>query len=228
MRAHTVFLAWLALGCSGDDPDTVPDDTAPVELNLEGAVYTLDVSELNVVDADPGLASVIRLFFTRTVLVGLHTVSDDQLSLRLGFAADGTDPVVQDVCTQTLELPAADRSSPFAFDVGPETTTFQGAELTYSIQDLALSGTLSDTGSQIRDIVLEGGIDLRQVEALGFGTAVDLCSAMADLGLPCGACDDNEALCATLWLDGLTASRVGATMEAIDSLDPVDCPTPTD
>lgn len=216
MRSLAILSFAAALAACGGEPDA---DTDAPELDLDGAAYTLDVSGLGVAGADPGLATLIKLFFTRTVLIGLHDVTDDALTLRMGFAAQGDGPVTQDPCTQTLQLPPASRDG-LTFDLGPQTVTFEGAEIDYDIQDLTVDGAISADGERLQSLVLGGRVDLRQVEALGFGTAESLCGSMSDLGKPCGDCDDDAPYCAELQIEGLSAQRVEATVEAIDALDP--------
>ena len=43
----------------------------------------------------------------------------------------------------------------------------------------------------------------------------------------CTACADSETFCAALVVEGFTGTRVDTTLAAIDSLDPVACPTTT-
>lgn len=213
---HLVPPVLILMACS---PDSEPDPEPVPDVDLTDAAFTLDVSGLTVADADPGLGTLVRLFFTRTPLIGFHDVSDDELTIRMGFTARGVEPVEQDPCTITLELPPASRDG-LAIELGPVDVVFQGAAVDYEIVDLTMSGVVSDDGQRLTQLTLSGEVDLRQVEALEFGTAENLCGSMADLELPCVPCDDGEATCARMQIEGITGSRVDVEVEAIEVLDP--------
>lgn len=220
-------MRWLlpGLAACGSGADTKTEDTAPEPLALEGASYELSTGGLTVPAADDGLADVLRLFFTRTVLIGVFDFSDAAMTVRIGFAVDGAEPLVQDPCTPTVELPPATLTGTH-FEIGPADTTFQGAATTYSIGQMYVAGEIGGDGDVLSDIVLDGIVDLRQAGALGsFGDADALCTTVGSFSLPCAACDDGEPYCVTLAVEGLGASRVdGLTMTGI-AAPATTCPT---
>lgn len=218
-------LVALLTACSGGD-DTTPTDGTTPPLELQGATYQLNVAGLTVPGADDGLADLLRLFFTRTVLIGLDDASDTGFTMRMGFSEVGSSPMVQDPCSKTIELAGVSLSG-LDFDFGPETTVFYGDTLSYTLADLAIAGTFSEDGEAITGVTLGAGFDLRDAEALGFGTATGLCDTLGTLGVPCGACADTEAYCVSLQAEGIGASKVDVVVEAIDNIDPVACPTTT-
>ena len=218
------LLPILALAACGG-PEPLPEDTDTQPLALEGASYELLTGGLAIPAADDGLDDVLRLFFTRTVLLGISDFSDTAMTVRIGFGVDDADPIEQDPCTPTVDLPPADLTGT-TFEIGPADTTFQGATTEYSIGQMHVAGEVTGDGAQLSDIVLDGIVDLRQAAAFGtFGDADTLCSTMGSFSLAFAACADGPEYCVTLSITGLGANRIeGLEMVSID--EPAStCPT---
>lgn len=219
-------LLTLLAACGGDKDGTPTETGTPPALDIDGATYQLNVAGLTVPGADDGLADLLRLFFTRTVLIGIADATDTGFTMRMAFAEPETSPMVQDPCSITIDLDGVSLSG-LDFDFGPQTTVFQGETLSYTLVDLAITGGFSDDGDQITGVTLAAGFDLRDAELLGFGTATGLCDTLGSLGVPCGACADSEAYCVSLQAEGIAASRVEVPVVEITALDPVACPATT-
>ena len=166
---------------------------------------------------------MLRLFFTRTVWLGIDDASDSGFTMRAAFTE--VDNAVQDPCSITVDFAgiALDGAD---FSFGPKTTTFQGEVATYALEDLALTGRFTDDGREITDVTLSGAFDVRDAERLGFLTADGLCDSLGDLDLPCRACSDSAIYCIDLQVEGIVGTKVnGVVLVPVASIDPVECPS---
>lgn len=221
MMRFVPALAALA-ACSGDDSTDTPG-TTPDEVDIEGAAFELNTTNLTIPDADPGLATLVGGFFGSDVYIQTYNVTDSSLDLRMAFG-DGAG--AQDPCTPTTDLPPATRSG-MDLSIGPEDLTFQTATNTFVVGDFESTSTIADDGESVDDLVMSGMIDLRQ--AVGFGPFTDeqeICDDFSGLGVTCEACDDGEPFCAPLTLQGLLATRADVQVEPVSVADAqANCPT---
>ena len=219
---HIFPLLLLLSACSGDSDDGGTPTEAPA-LEIQGATYVLSVVGLSVPSADDGVADLLRLFFTRTVWLGIDDASDSGFTMRAAFSEVGNN--VQDPCSITVDFAgiALDGTD---FSFGPKTTTFQGEVASYTLEDLALTGRFTDDGREITDVTLSGAFDVRDAERLGFLTADGLCDSLGDLNLPCRACSSDSAIyCIDLEVEGLVATKAnGVVLVPVATIDPVECP----
>jgi hypothetical protein len=220
MRAWTWLVVGAGLaGCSGA-PESLPEEQEPQGVDLEGATYLLEINNVQI-PAAPDLASLLQLALPVPILLQAHDVSDASVSLRMATGVADSDPVVQDLCTRTLELPKADRTGD-DFAAGPADMV---GPADWTLYDTEISGSLGADGESFGPMSLSGVADARQIAPF-FPMAEDaaeLCTIMGDLGLSCGPCGDDEPYCIEVLIENASGDRVDVAVEPIAELDP-SCP----
>lgn len=206
-------------GCSGGGP---ADTNTPIDPMLDGSVYRLSVNSLEIVGADDGLNDLVKLFFANEVLARLTNVSDTSLTMTLGLGLKNTDPIERNPCFSDIDIPPVTLDG-LGFTFGPQDLEIPSAAGAFTIGQLALSGSFSEDGERITDLVLMGVVDFRLAEGSSFGTPDSLCESFGELGAPCGACPDGPTYCADLEIQGLSASRVEGVDWAGRAPDPGEC-----
>jgi hypothetical protein len=207
----TALLATSLAACSGGGDD----GTATTEgvASIDGSTYEVNIGGLTTPNADPDLASVIKLFFSAPVLLHVHGQTEGGMNVRMAFG----DGAAQDPCAPTSDFPAATFTGS-DFDFGPSTTTFYTTTTSFEVLDLAGMGTVSSGGSSLDDLELSGRVDLRQaIGFAGFDDVDNLCSTFSELGLTCADCGDGSATCVDLELAGMSAASVDIDVQPISA-----------
>ena len=214
-----IVLCCLLTACSGSGPS----DTDPgVDPQLEGSVYRLSVGSLNIEGADPGLNDLVKLFFANEILTRTTNVTETELTMTMALGLKNTDPIQRNRCFNDVSFPPVTLDG-LDFSFGPEDLEVPSAAGSFTIGQLALTGTITEDGESFTDLVLDGIVDFRIAAGSPLGEPADLCDSFGNLGAPCGACTDGEMFCVDLSITGLSASRVQGVDWADTTPDPGEC-----
>jgi len=224
MRRLFALVPALLLACSGGDGDGT-GSTADEVAAIDGNTYELNIAGLSTPNADPDLATVVKLFFSAPVLLHAHGQDASGMNVRMAF---GDDAGGQSLCAPTSEFPSASFTGS-VFDFGPGDTTFYTTTTSFEVLDLMGTGTVSDDGETFTGLQLMGRVDLRQaIGFAGFDDADGLCSTFGELGLSCADCGDGSATCVDLELAGMSAARVDIDVDTISPSEAAaNCPSTT-
>jgi hypothetical protein len=203
----------LLLACNSDGTDT--DTDAPIAL--EGSTYEVVLSSVAITGASGAAAELIRSAAPSSILMHADSADDTTVTWRLAFGTD-EDPVTQDACARTTDLPEGTVEGD-EFQVGPEDLDLPG-EVPWTFGELTLEGTLSADRSEITDLTMSGVVDAREIfELLPIPSSAEaLCGTFDGFGISCEACADSEIACASLEITGLSASRVDVDVTAVTSV----------
>ncbi len=204
----------------------------PVEVTLVGNTYAYDLSESTVVAPTGGDALLEQ--FNATFLQGVTVHTDTEIAFIGALAAAESDPPVQDVCSQSVDLNEKQPAvwvDPY-FLAGPadldQTLSLPDPVGTVDItfRDVEVSGLFnSSLGDGVVDQILEGTFSaVVDVRDAGFGDACDLLKNFV-AGLTCVTCPHDPASdqCVIFDLIDLEASLVDGlelitvTQEDIDA-----------
>lgn len=180
----TAFTTVDAAAGAVDDPDA-----------LVGSTYLVD---LDGAEVEPPLVALMLSEVDEDIALGITSVTDEALHTRLTLVLE---PGVQDPCTPTHELPAADWDNP-EFDLHtllPLPLPSGGVAL----NELRISGRFAQDGSTIDRTLIRTRLDLRATE-----DPVAACFALALAGTPCVPCADGTALCVDVEIDAGRSERV--------------------
>jgi hypothetical protein len=220
----------LLLACNSDGTDT--DTDAPIAL--EGSTYEVVLSSVAITGASGAAAELIRSAAPSSILMHADSADDTTVTWRLAFGTD-EDPVTQDACARTTDLPEGTVEGD-EFQVGPEDLDLPGevpwtfgeltlegtlpGEVPWTFGELTLEGTLSADRSEITDLTMSGVVDAREIfELLPIPSSAEaLCGTFDGFGISCEACADSEIACASLEITGLSASRVDVDVTAVTSV----------
>ncbi len=210
----TEYTATLSFSC---DPASVSFTTSDVGTpaatsDINGSVYSLPLTEGRFVEP-PGIGEIIGGLIAVTVLIETE-LAGSNLNM-LGALALETDTNAQDMCTETIDFPAAaDFSENPYFSVGPDDTVISVAGFEVAIDDLAISGAFSPSGDRIAGAALSGSIDTRPLVPLVAEGAGDsgVCDLVAGFGISCIDCSDGTgAYCLALVVEDMTAMLAAGT-----------------
>ena len=183
--AHTGLTDSAPTGDTGPIASTA--DTG-VPHPLTGRTYVFDVNSVNVIQpaaAGGLLTSTLPQPVMMQVIGGTATTLD----LRVGLATDHNAGSPQDLCVPTFDLLGADFTADPAFSVGPVTTTVSGLGMSFSIENLEVTGTFDATYDRVFDATLRGVADTAPLAPLvGGGGANAVCSLLGALGINCVPC----------------------------------------
>jgi len=206
--------------------------TSVPEADITGAAYSLDLASGRFVQP-AGVGALLQQQLTVEILIGIASISGTDLTLQGALAEDGSNPPVQDLCTESIDFPVADFSDNPFFEVGPQTTTLSVQGLEITIDDLFVSGAFAPDGSSISGAVLAGSIDTRPlvdlIEPGGDDDAV--CLLVQTFGIACEPCTGGGDFCLSLLVDSIQATEIaGLTVvnRTADDIanDPVCTPVP--
>jgi hypothetical protein len=215
LEPNTEYTATLTWGC---DPATITfstnevGDPAPV-ADLTDNVYALPLTEGRFVEP-PGIGDIIGGLLTVSVLIEVTSATETELTMMGALAQEGN-PNAQDLCTETIDFPAAaDFSQNPFFTVGPDDTVISVAGFEVAIDNLAISGAFSPSGDKIAGAALSGSIDTRPLVPLvaeGQGDS-GVCDLVAGFGIQCIDCADGSgAYCLALEVQDMTATLAAGT-----------------
>ena len=182
-----------------------------LDADLEGRVWALDWWSGRVVE--PYLPVSVYAVDDRTDL--LITVTDDlggTLQMFSAFAAEDSDPPIQDPCIPSQAFPGeADFSgSPYFIASSDEVWLDNGAML-IPFSGVTFSGTFSPDGTWFGGATLAFELDTRVAMTLFYGdfTPEDFCYILSSIDTGCQACtSDGAVYCVPYMLDSMEAVEV--------------------
>ena len=136
---------------------------------------------------------------------------------RGGIGVDGSDPIAQDLCAQTVDYPPAYFGDQPLFALGPSDVrwTFGGVEI--PVSDFQFAGTFAGDGLAIDDASISGNMDTRPLASL-LDASDDgaMCDLAASFGATCGDCRDGTPYCLLFLVERMTAPEVsGVTLAEV-------------
>ena len=178
----TVALLALALGCG----DKAGDSATSGAYTVHPATYMFLASDAEWVAP----SAVGKLVPDHPVLVGVQANGPNAVHLTIAWGDGSLTNPRQNVGRKTLDIGAPiDRDG--RFEYGPKDIDIEADDGELIIEDLAVSGTLSDTA--IHDLVVSGSIDAAGIHgAIGLSSVDAFCSTM---GATCAPCSDGGPRC---------------------------------
>lgn len=245
LKADTAHTLVVAMSCDRTAviPFTTMDVGDPVTSEqIVGTTFALDLGSADIVEP-AGIGSLLRSLLTdvtETVALSPTAVDDGDLSI-LGALVDGetvdTDVVWTQTCTQTLPFdPAvAFDDNPF-FSLETDTLPITVADLTITLEDVALSGAFLPDASGIVGLNVAALIDTRALldvlgDELGAGQGDDgVCNLVSQFTggkVDCVACPDGDAeTCLRVEMANAEAPAIDLALQEISSDDAeAGCPT---
>lgn len=182
----------------------------PVGDGLRGRVFLFDLMSRDLAWAQPTTVPdpmLLRALLSDTRGVLLAPQADGAV---VAVAEDETGEVRQDACLPTVAGASLGEGDP-EIAVGPVDVSFDGEAPT--IEQMVLTGVAVDGGARIRDLRLQGRVDMRRV---GGSTGVALCGALqVAYGSTCLPCADqaetDDPVC--MLLDATMPSAVGLDVD---------------
>ncbi|MEN0061229.1 MAG: putative metal-binding motif-containing protein [Myxococcota bacterium] len=223
-ETFTVEVAWsCGDGGTAQTTFTAADFSSPVnEQDLLTRSYRLDLFSGLIVQP-PGFGPVIKpLVGPAEFLLGATSAQPTELDLLIAGAA----PLGQDLCTETVSVPAVDFSNNPDFRFAASNVTFFAQGLPVDIENLDFEGIYeSNLGTVVAQ--MRGDFDTRNFSVAVFGASDTACTLAAPLGATCVACADGGIGCIELEIENVIGTvELGALQErsAADiSADP-NCP----
>jgi len=193
------------------------------EVDITQQTYRLDLQSGRVVVPE-GVGAVLQDYLDFQILIQPTTVENDSITM-LGALASDLDNNYQDYCDPTIEFPIADFSDAPYFQIGPQSTTIAVSDYSLSIENLLISGTISEDGTWFGGGSLSGEIDTRPLVPLLFEGEDDenaICDFILGFGVSCIPCfgDEEVPFCLEILAIELEAdSTSGPTVEMIEQED---------
>jgi len=213
--------------------------TSSLGTTIDGGVditqytYRLDLQSGRVVIPE-GVGAVLQDYLDFQILIQPTTVENDTITM-VGAIASDVDNDYQDYCDPTIDFPVADFSAAPYFQIGPQSTTIAVSDYSLTIENLLISGTISEDGTWFGGGSLSGEIDTRPLVPLLFEGETDenaICDFILGFGVSCVPCfgDEEVPFCLEIGAIELEAEGTnGPTVEVIDQEDcHVECPASID
>jgi hypothetical protein len=177
-----VALLALALGCGDKAGDSAasfsPRDPATYMFMAGDALWV----------APPGASAIVP---DHPVFVGVQDNGPAAVHLTVAWGDGSRTNPRQNVGRKTLELGVPIDRASSRFEYGPKDIDQEGDDVQLIIEDLAVSGTLSE--SSIHDLVLTGSLDAAGLYAAAGESSAD--AFCTKLGAPCSPCSDGGSRC---------------------------------
>lgn len=220
-----------ATWCSGQQTFSTDFTTSAIgsptdTFSLVDTTYEIDLSDPGVVWVQP--AGVGALLGSQLdgipLLMGVQNATASNLEVIVAIGAEGSNPPVQDECSETTTSSTDFASNPF----------FDDLELSFPLLGvpfgpLPLSGAFSPDGSTAV-LSLQGSIDTRPlVPLLAPGGADDeICNLMLAFGVNCVTCPTGGDFCLPMHIENLVAEELPSTVlvevDANDIANNPNCP----
>jgi hypothetical protein len=206
--------------CDGENTIETSFTTSAVGANVPDAdiqdvAYSLDLASGTFVDP-PGVGALLQSQLNVDILIGVLNADGATLELIGAIGEEGAATPTQDLCTESIDFPAADFSENPYFEVGPQTTTLEVQGISVVIDDLFVSGAFAPDSSAVVGAVLAGSIDTRPLAGLVGDDAPPeaVCDLAVTFGINCAACSDGSGdFCLSLLVTDIAADEVpGATV----------------
>ncbi|MCB9797012.1 MAG: Ig-like domain-containing protein [Alphaproteobacteria bacterium] len=181
----------------------------PLGNILEGRVYDVDLTQVTW-SQPPNGALLAGFLESAHLLFSVEAVDSDAETIDFVGALGRENPdVEQDICTDPFDFDPADFSSDPAFQVGPTDTAFEASGYALNVYELRATGAFSATGNNLRNMRVQGYIDISDFEIQG-AQACDYAEFL--LSAPCLTCPNGDEGCLELdvesssapWLEGVT------------------------
>jgi hypothetical protein len=202
---YTATLSW---GCDAYSFEFTTSETgAAVDASdIVGNTFSLALGSGRFVKPE-GVGDLVGSLLEFEMLVGV-TEADDMNVTMMGAISEGVGNTMQDMCTTTIDFPAADFSNNPFFEVQADVLPLVVQGMDLGLQDVLLSGALRPDGSAAEGVVLAGKLDTRPlVPLLSPGGADDsVCVLLQTFSAECEECADGSGpYCLTLYVDSMTA-----------------------
>jgi hypothetical protein len=202
--------------CAGTETRafTTSDLGTSTTEDLVGATYEIDFSTTRTSEPE-GIPDLLGLVYIDYMLAATITeVRDDEVELILGYIT--RDPLGQDVCSPTIDMPVFDWNNPH-FEVDSDGYALRFAVGPVATNTLKVSGSLRADGGAIEELAVHVNLDSRPLIA-AFTDDPEapedtMCEFTAAAGVECVACEDGSGeFCLDLKMSGITAARVEAEL----------------
>jgi len=227
LSPSTTYTATLDY-CSGSP--SIEFTTSPLGAALEGGVditqqtYRLDLQSGRVVIPE-GVGAVLQDYLDFQILIQPTSVENDTITM-VGAMASEVDNNFQDYCDPTIDFPVADFSNAPYFQIGPQSTTIAVSDYSVTIENLLISGTISQDGTWFGGGSLAGEIDTRPLVPLLFEGEDDenaICDFILGFGVSCIPCYGDESLPYCLEIEAIELEAEGTTGPSVEFIEQEDC-----
>ena len=214
MGLRTLIIASVLFGM-GCGSDVEPEPSTP--MPAVGSTWQFSF-ESGVWQEPANVSDVLAYFPTDyNVLLGVHAVDGDTMDVLLAIAnEDGT----QDLCTRTVFMKGVKVAADGSYAFGPSDFTIANGLKT---ENLVLKGIFVSDMKVMLDTSFSGDIVASSVPAdmMELPEGVTLCEVLAELDLPCTACNDGSEDCLRMEKTGI-APEV-ASGGALTLVEQADC-----
>jgi hypothetical protein len=214
----------------GDDGGSdIPEDLEPLEEDINGKSYAIDLSTATWVKPDsPLLTGLLGDSLNVKVLIGVEEATDEVLDLVGALPDTDSEELVQDVCMPTLDFDPIDFALSPYFQVGPTDFPVSMMGISLTIWDMNISGIFEPDGAGMYGVGLSGALDLRDLSDVELDLPIDLsdpdeaCGLLGSLlSIECEACpSDDEPYCIGLILEDILAEEVDLTIDPVSEDEP--------
>lgn len=231
LSPSTAYNATLSYECGDATVSWKTSSTgSPTTVDVTGKVYSLDVAGGEWVQP-PGIGDLLAVELEDVeILVTPTDVTGTDITM---MGALGLGNGAQDVCTESLDFPAANWADPF-FSIETPELELDVEGYSFTVQDLVLTGAFAPDGSRIQGAVFQGFVDTRPLATLlGTGSTENaMCLLVETFGVSCEACSDGGDFCLSVYVDSVGAQNIpGAAALTVITADDVannaDCDTTT-
>ena len=209
--------------CDGASGSSITFSTSelglPVECDLAGKSYRVDLLSARFVQPDPAVASLLFEQLSDDILLVIASASDTELEM-LGALSDGIGGQ-QNYCYPSIEFPTAASFADPVFAVGPEDVTLDVAGTSIQISGLSISGAIAPSCTYFGGGKLEGELDARVLaplveELLDTSDPDEICGLLVTFGVECKPCSSDSApYCAEIEVDNITAANAGVPLACV-------------
>ena len=217
-------------GDDGDDGTSdIPEDLDPLEEDINGKSYAIDLSSAEWVKPDsPLLSGLLGDSLDLKVLIGVELATDEVLDLVGALPDTDSEDLVQDVCLPTLDFDPIDFTLSPYFQVGPTDFPIDLMGFSLTLWDMNISGIFEPDGAGMYGIGLSGALDIRDLGDIELDLPIDLsdpdqaCELLGSfLSIECETCaSDDEPYCIGVILEDILAEEVELTVEPVSEDEP--------
>lgn len=187
--------------------------------SLAGDSFVLDLEGARFVQPD-----VIRTL--------LDSANENDLALKVKSQSAGSAQVFmalvdgsgQDLCTETIDLPAAAWDDP-VLSIGPADVTMDFGGYTVTLSDFAMAVAATDDCRDLRDGAFTSELDIRVMaplfeDLMGTSNPSTICDLIEGFGASCGACSsDGQDYCLVVAVDRLDGEGGVLDLQAVTAAD---------
>jgi hypothetical protein len=190
---------------------------------LTGNTYAVDLSGGQVIKPE-GVGMLMATLFNDPLLMGIVEATETSLSLLHAGTKPLERPPVQDFCTATTLLPAADFSQNPWFQAGPVDISPSILGVPVHVGNFQFSGDFLQDGSAVVKGHFTATVDGRDAEAaVPEMTADAVCSLLQSYGSECVPCSDGEIFCVDVEMIEVEASLTEGELVDVEASQCPDC-----